>query len=89
MENKKKQKFMLEKHKDIARIDQETKRTHGWYVRVRFRGRRTLNFFPTENAEGVIPASCLRFPGEIPQKKNLARYVPTSILSRSAIPVQG
>lgn len=27
-----------EKHKDIARIDQASKRTHGWYVRVRFNG---------------------------------------------------
>ncbi len=34
-----KQKLMFEKHKDIARIDQETKRTHGWYVRVRFLGK--------------------------------------------------
>lgn len=25
-----------EKHKDIARIDQASKNTHGWYVRVRF-----------------------------------------------------
>ena len=36
MEDDKKQKLLLEKHKDIARIDQESKRTHGWYVRVRF-----------------------------------------------------
>ncbi|WP_218915051.1 AP2/ERF family transcription factor [Desulfurivibrio alkaliphilus] len=36
---------MLEKHKDVARIDQESKRTHGWYVRVRFMGKTHSKFF--------------------------------------------
>lgn len=40
-----KQKILLEKHKDIARIDQESKRTHGWYVRVRFLGKTHSKFF--------------------------------------------
>lgn len=52
MENKKKQKFMLEKHKDIARIDQETKRTHGWYVRVRFQGKTHSKFFSDRKCGG-------------------------------------
>lgn len=38
-------KSMLEKHKDVARIDQESKRTHGWYVRVRFQGKTHAKFF--------------------------------------------
>ena len=38
-------KTMLEKHKDVARIDQESKRTHGWYVRVRFMGTTHSKFF--------------------------------------------
>ena len=38
-------KVMLEKHKDVARIDQEDKRTHGWYVRVRFQGTTHSKFF--------------------------------------------
>jgi hypothetical protein len=38
-------KTLLEKHKDIARIDQESKRTHGWYVRVRFLGVTKSKFF--------------------------------------------
>lgn len=42
---KKEQKVLLEKHKDIARIDQEIKRTHGWYVRVRFYGKTYSKFF--------------------------------------------
>jgi hypothetical protein len=33
-----------ETHKDIARIDQLSKRTHGWYVRVRFLGRTHSKF---------------------------------------------
>ncbi len=52
MENRKKQKFMLEKHKDIARIDQETKRTHGWYVRVRFQGKTHSKFFSDRKCGG-------------------------------------
>lgn len=37
--------IVLEKHKDVARIDQEQKRTHGWYVRVRFQGTTHAKFF--------------------------------------------
>lgn len=33
------------KHKDITRIDQEAKRTYGWYVRVRFAGEHRSKFF--------------------------------------------
>ena len=44
-EEKKEQKLLLEKHKDIARIDQEIKRTHGWYVRVRYYGKTHSKFF--------------------------------------------
>jgi len=45
MEGKKEKKILQEKHKDIARIDQETKRTHGWYVRVRYFGKTHSKFF--------------------------------------------
>ena len=38
-------KKIYEKHKDIARIDQVDKRTHGWYVRVRFMGKTHAKFF--------------------------------------------
>ena len=34
-----------EKLKSIARIDQASKRTHGWYVRVRFLGKTHAKFF--------------------------------------------
>ncbi len=52
MEEKEKQKFMLERHKDIARIDQESKRTHGWYVRVRFQGATHSKFFSDKKCGG-------------------------------------
>ncbi len=42
---KKGKKILVEKHKDIARIDQEEKRTHGWYVRVRYYGKTHSKFF--------------------------------------------
>ena len=42
----------LEKHKDVARIDQEDKRTHGWYVRVRFNGTTHSKFFSDRKCGG-------------------------------------
>lgn len=45
-------KILLEKHKDIARIDQEEKRTHGWYVRVRFQGKTHSKFFSDRKCGG-------------------------------------
>lgn len=45
-------KIMLEKHKDVARIDQESKRTHGWYVRVRFLGKTHSKFFSDKKNGG-------------------------------------
>lgn len=45
MSEQKKQPLKIEKHKDIARIDQESKKTHGWYVRVRFLGKTHSKFF--------------------------------------------
>ncbi|MBM9519036.1 AP2 domain-containing protein [Desulforhopalus vacuolatus] len=41
-----------EKHKDIARIDQDSKRTHGWYVRVRFVGKTYSKFFSDRKCGG-------------------------------------
>lgn len=41
-----------ERHKDIARIDQEIKRTHGWYVRVRFQGDTHSKFFSDKKYGG-------------------------------------
>ncbi len=52
MKDVKKQKMLLEKHKDIARIDQESKRTHGWYVRVRFLGKTHSKFFSDKKCGG-------------------------------------
>lgn len=58
MENVSKQQYLLEKHKDIARIDQETKKTHGWYVRVRFLGKTHSKFFSDRKCGGR-PSSLL------------------------------
>ena len=52
MEDEKQQKILLEKHKDVARIDQETKGTHGWYVRVRFLGKTHSKFFSDRKCGG-------------------------------------
>lgn len=52
MSEEKNQVFLKERHKDIARIDQEIKRTHGWYVRVRFRGKTHAKFFSDRKCGG-------------------------------------
>ncbi len=52
MSDIKKQIKCKEKYKDIARIDQESKRTHGWYVRVRFRGETHAKFFSDRKCGG-------------------------------------
>ena len=43
--NAKKDEILETKHKDISRIDQNSKRTHGWYVRVRYFGKTHNKFF--------------------------------------------
>ncbi len=50
--NEKKGKLLLEKHKDIARIDQESRSNHGWYVRVRFLGKMHSKFFSDKKCGG-------------------------------------
>jgi hypothetical protein len=40
------------KHKDIARIDQVSKKTHGWYVRVRYLGKTNSKFFSDKKCGG-------------------------------------
>jgi hypothetical protein len=52
MEDEKKLKIHLGKHKDIARIDQESKKTYGWYVRVRFIGTTHSKFFSDKKYGG-------------------------------------
>ncbi|MBU0728414.1 MAG: AP2 domain-containing protein [Proteobacteria bacterium] len=43
---------LLEKHKGIARIDQVSKRTHGWYARVRYLGETHAKFFADKKCGG-------------------------------------
>jgi AP2 domain-containing protein len=47
-----KQQLMLEKHKCIQRIDQDSKRTHGWYVRVKFQGKMETKLFSDKKYGG-------------------------------------
>jgi hypothetical protein len=53
MTNKRKR---ISKHKDISRIDQESKRTHGWYVRVCFQGKEHSKFFSDKKNGGKVSA---------------------------------
>lgn len=63
-------KILLEKHKDIARIDQEEKRTHGWYVRVRYKGKTHSKFFSDGKCGGRYSSllSALAWRDEIEAK---------------------
>lgn len=45
------------KHKHITRIDQESKKTHGYYVRVSFRNKQHSKFFSDKKHGG--PSSAL------------------------------
>jgi hypothetical protein len=40
------------KHKDISRIDQDSKRTHGWYTRISFHGKTYSKFFSDKKSGG-------------------------------------
>jgi hypothetical protein len=48
----KKDAILKAKHKDISRIDQESKRTYGWYVRVRYFGMTHSKFFSDRKCGG-------------------------------------
>ena len=56
MEGEREQQVLLGKHKDIARIDQEIKKSHGWYVRVRFLGKIHPKFFSDKKCGGKSSA---------------------------------
>lgn len=40
------------RYKSISRIDQPEKHTHGWYVRVHFKGKEVSKFFPDKLHKG-------------------------------------
>ena len=40
------------RYKSISRIDQPEKHTHGWYVRVHFKGKEVSKFFPDKQHKG-------------------------------------
>lgn len=46
----------MQKHKHISRIDQESKKTHGWYVRVRHLGKPHCKFFSDSRYGGKTHA---------------------------------
>lgn len=47
---------LSKKHKDISRIDQESKATHGWYVRLAFKGKAYTKFFSDRKFGGKYSA---------------------------------
>lgn len=72
---------MLEKHKDVARIDQESKRTHGWYVRVKFMGKtHTKFFFDGKYGVVVIPAYWRHWLGVTKPRSVWVRSAATGML---------
>ena len=70
---RKEAKLQLEKHKDIARIDQESKKTYGWYVRVRFVGKLYSKFFSDKKLAVAIQAFYQLYPGGIKPRKKLGK----------------
>ena len=66
-------KVILEKHKDVARIDQEEKRTHGWYVRVRFQGTTHSKFFSDGKCGGRYSSLLAALTWRDTMEKNLGK----------------
>ncbi len=82
--------LLVEKHKDIARIDQEKKRTHGWYVRVRFRGKTYSKFFSDRKCGGryssLLSALAWRDKTEVKLgKQRTDKHVVTVTSSKSGV----
>jgi len=73
MKEKDQQKLLLEKHKDIARIDQESKRTHGWYVRVRYHGKTHSKFFSDRKCGGRYSSLLSAIAWRDKTEKNLGK----------------
>jgi len=46
------QQLTAKEHKDVARIDQDSKHTHGWFVRIRFQGKTKMKFFSDKKCGG-------------------------------------
>ena len=83
-------KLLLEKHKDIARIDQEEKRTHGWYVRVRYHGKTHSKFFSDGKCGGRYSSllSALAWRDETENrlgKKRTDRHIVTVSNTRTGV----
>jgi hypothetical protein len=57
-------------HKGISRIDQPERKTHGWYVRVRFNGTQRAKFFSDETHGGrdEALAQAIRFRNRTEQE---------------------
>ena len=61
------------KHKDITRIDQESKRTHGWYVRVNFQGEIKTKFFSDRKNGGRDKSLIFAISWRNKTEKNLGK----------------
>jgi hypothetical protein len=61
---------MAKRLKSISRIDQPEKHTHGWYVRVHFKGKEVSKFFPDKLHKGKNKAlaNALVFRNETEEK---------------------
>ena len=64
---------MIKKHKDISRMDQESKRSHGWYVRVRFNGDMQTKLFSDKKSGGRQAALDAAISWRNDTEKNLGK----------------
>jgi hypothetical protein len=81
------------RHKSISRVDHESKRMHGWLVRVHFRGERRSKFFGDKRHGGKEPALdaaiAFRDAAEHQLGKPRTDRVVVGLSSRSTTGVQG
>jgi hypothetical protein len=74
-------KFLLEKYKNISRVDQESKLTHGWYARVNHQGRTISKFFSDKKHGGRASSLLLALDWRDSTTTTLDKLLPDGALA--------
>jgi len=73
MEGEREQAILSEKHKGISRVSQDLKKTYGWYVRVRFKGKTYSKLFSDRICGGKYSSLLLAIEWRNKTEKKLGK----------------
>ena len=73
MEAEREQAILSEKHKGISRVSQDSKKTYGWYVRVRFKGKTWSKLFSDKMCVGKYSSLLLAIEWRNKTEKKLGK----------------